>query len=525
MSARIDTLLTGMSTEEKIAQLTLVSMRHLSEEPSARARVEKYQPGFFNVQDSYIPRPEVAAGLLDRVQQSCRIPAIVCVDVETGLGQQIFEGVTEFPTNMGVGVVDDEELTRQCGAVIARECRAVGFHLAYGPVVDLNRFPECLTNTRSFGEEAERVARLAAAYVAGAQANGLICTAKHFYHSGMTARGERDGHLDRVEELDALEEIRDRELLPYRYCIDAGVEAVMTCHAAHPNVDPDGLPGTLSPRIVGGLLRGELGFGGLVIPDSLTMGAITKHFSPEEAVVRAFEAGVDCLGDPEVAVPALRAALEGGRISVERLEESVRRVLSLKEKYGLLDGALRSNLQEIDFVAHRRLADELARRSVVVVKDEATLVPLEAGKHKIAVVEVKYPAFQGMANSVVQIKGETLGHILARSVPDVDWIELPRTFPDETVADTLESASAHDLVVFVTYIRYAPGGGIEADPQQVALCRRLKAAGKRVVVVMQGSPYASDAFRFADAFVLAYGGCLSYRRALADVLLGSGSGK
>jgi beta-N-acetylhexosaminidase len=496
-------------------------MRHLTEERSARAAVERFQPGFFNIHDSYLPGPETAAGLVERMQQSCRIPAIVCLDVETGLGQQIVEGVTEFPTNMGVGVVDDENITRQYGAAVARECRTAGFHLAYGPVVDLNRFPECLTNTRSFGPDAGRVARLGASYVAGAQANGLICTAKHFYHSGMTASGERDGHMDLVEELDALEEIRDRELLPYRYCIDAGVEAVMTCHSAHPKVDPEGLPGTLSPRIVGGLLRGELGFQGLVIPDSLTMGAISRHFPPEEAARRAFEAGVDCLGDPVTALPAMRTALEEGRISLGRLDASVRRVLHLKEKYGLLDGALRGNLHKIDFVAHRELADELARRSVIVVKNETRLIPLEIGKRRIAVVEVKYPAFLDMANSVVQIKGETLGHILARSVPDVTWIELPRSLPDEAVTEAVNSVSAHDLVVFVTYIRYAPGGSILADPKQVRLCRRLKQGGKKVVVVVQGSPYAFDDFRFADAFVLAYGGCISYRRALADVLLGT----
>jgi beta-glucosidase-like glycosyl hydrolase len=217
------------------------------------------------------------------------------------------------------------------------------------------------------------------------------------------------------------------------------------------------------------------------------------------------------------------AALREGRISVDRLEESVRRVLHLKEEYGLLDGRLRGDLREVDLLAHRKLADELARRSVVVVKNETGLVPLKLGKHRIPVVEVKYPAFLDMANSVVQIKGETLGHILACSVPAVAWIELPRSLPDEAVAETAKSASAHDLVVFGTYVRYTPGGSTLADFKQVALCRRLTEVGKKVVVVAQGSPHVFDDFRFADAFVLAYGERISYRRPLADVILGTQS--
>ncbi len=215
---------------------------------------------------------------------------------------------------MAFGAADSEDLVYEMGRVTAVEGRAMGIHINYAPVVDVNIDPDNpVISTRSAGEDPERVSRLAAAFIRGCQENGMPATAKHFPGHGDTATdshttmptvsGDR-ARLDRVE------------LYPFARAIKAGVEVVMTAHLHVPALDPTpGLPATLSPKILTDLLRTEMGFKGLIVTDAMEMGGIVNTFGSAEAAVMAVRAGVDMVllpGDPPAAIDAISRAVTSG---------------------------------------------------------------------------------------------------------------------------------------------------------------------------------------------------------------------
>lgn len=269
---------------------------------------------------------EECAAAAAQVRAAARRPLLLAADCEYGLAMR-FDGATEFPSAWGLGEAGDPALTREVGRAIALEMRLAGLDWNFAPVLDANTNPaNPIINLRAFGETPERVAEHGIAYMRGLADGGILSCGKHFPGHGDTSV---DSHIG----LPVLERDASRlaavELLPFRRAIDAGIPALMSAHLSVPAFDPSGDPASLSGPILSGLLRGELGFRGVLVTDALDMGAIAGKYGSGEACVRAFLAGNDVLeipADPVAALDGLERAVREGRIPAEQIAESGRRL-------------------------------------------------------------------------------------------------------------------------------------------------------------------------------------------------------
>lgn len=274
---------------------------------------------------------------IQELQSWAEIPLLTAADIEEGVGQR-FSGATWFPPPMALGAIDQTDSTLagdyayQMGAVTAKEARAIGLNWVLAPVVDVNNNPDNpVINVRAFGEDAATVTRLTQAFIRGCQNYPVLTTAKHFPGHGDTAV---DSHLELPVLSHSPERLESLELVPFRGAIEAGVDSIMSAHLLIPSWDAQA-PATLSRSILMGKLRQELGFGGLIVTDALIMGGIANTYGATEAPVLAVEAGADILlmpADPEGAIEALVVAVETGRISLDRIHQSVLRIWQAKQK-------------------------------------------------------------------------------------------------------------------------------------------------------------------------------------------------
>src|ERR1700722_11591782 len=340
--------LKSMSLDEKIGQLFAVWAygSFLSTESQdykdLLVDVEEKHIGSFAIQTQGSPlgveRSQVypTAVLVNTLQKHAKVPLLIGADFERGTGMRIDEG-TSFPYEMALAAAGRPEDAYTMGKITALEARAVGVPWIFSPVADVNSNPENpIINTRSFGEDPARVSEFVAAFVRGVEENGGLATAKHFPGHGDTST---DSHLDLPLVSGDLAHLDRVELAPFRAAIAAGTSTIMTAHLAVPALEPDpNVPATMSPKIMTDLLRGKMGFDGLVVTDALDMGGVTVRYPPGEVAVRSLLAGADVLLVPPVLDAALEAvhdAVASGRIPMSRLEEAVTRVLRAKAKLGL----------------------------------------------------------------------------------------------------------------------------------------------------------------------------------------------
>ncbi|MGA2215820.1 MAG: glycoside hydrolase family 3 N-terminal domain-containing protein [Bryobacteraceae bacterium] len=326
--------------------------------------------------------PYAMAALLNRLQKLARTPLFVAADFERGASMRV-NSTTAWPYSMAFAAAEDLTAVGEEGADTARDARAMGVNWLFAPVADVNNNPDNpIINIRSFGENPAEVSSFVQAYIAGAHSdrkNPVLVTAKHFPGHGDTTE---DSHMA----LPRLDADRDRieavELQPFRTAIAAGVDAVMTAHLAVPALEPESIPATVSSKILTGVLRDELGFHGLVVTDAMDMQGLAALFDTAEASARAIEAGADVLLMPKRAEDAIRgvvAAVENGRITRRRLDESVARVLSAKARLGLTRKKL-VNLEDIadvvDSPESEERAQSVADRAVTLVTDTKDSLPI-----------------------------------------------------------------------------------------------------------------------------------------------------
>jgi beta-glucosidase-like glycosyl hydrolase len=304
--------------------------------------------------------------LVEELRARSPYPLLIGADLERGAGQQ-FEGATRLPPVAALGALDDLETTRRAGELTAREALALGVNWVYAPVADIDVEPRNpIVGSRSFGGDPERVAAHVAAWIEGCRAAGALACAKHFPGHGRTV-ADSHAELPRVEvERPALE----MDLLPFRAAVDAGVDSVMTAHVAYPALDPTGEPATLSHPIVTGLLRGSLGFDGLVVTDALIMeGVLGSGWGEAGAVIRALAAGCDALlypRDLRGVAEAVEAAV-GRELPADRVEEAIGRI---ERAAARVAGA---SAGEWGGEADRRWALDIASRSLVEARGRPTI--------------------------------------------------------------------------------------------------------------------------------------------------------
>lgn len=521
-----------MTLDQKVGQLLVPAFQaeFISADSDAFEELEKlvtqYHVGGFHVFGGSDPVPPVllnsnyagvrlghpleAAATINRLQAKSAIPLLNTGDFEGGIGFRI-RGGTAFPRAMAFGAAGDEQLAYEAGRITGIESRAIGVPVNFAPVVDVNnnaRNP--VINTRSYGEDPALVAKLANAFSRGMREQGVWSTLKHFPGHGDT---DVDSHLG----LPVIKHDRARldqiELAPFRAAIADGAEAVMTGHIELPALDPTpNTPTTLSQKTTSGFLRGEMGFKGLIYTDSMGMQGVTKLMPPGEAAVRAFEAGNDVIlhsPDDAAAFAAIKEAVEKGRISQARLDESVRRILRAKAALGLhrermLD--LNAIPAKVGGRAHQAVADAVSQKAITLVKDERNAVPLALPKEAniLYLSVLDYPSGWGIAAPSATFIPE-----LRKHYERVTAIELS----DRTTASELElvraTARQYDAIVVSMFVRTASFSGRMDLAGPVVrllneLARQTAQTNTPYVVVSFGNPYVATFMTELPALLLTY---------------------
>lgn len=446
--------------------------------------------------------PYETAILLNRLQRLAKVPLLVSADLESGTGSKI-GGATLFPPLMSLGATGSESLAYEMGRITALEARAVGIHQDYAPVVDVNVNPDNpIINTRSVGEDPEYVGRMAAAFVRGAQENGMLATAKHFPGHGDTA-------LDSHRQLPTITVDRARldrvELLPFRRVIEAGVQSVMTAHLAVPALEPSpDLPATLSPAITAGLLRGEMGFKGLIVTDALDMGGVTNAFTPEDSSLRALVAGADVILMPPTPVKVIAHiadAVRSGRLPVARVDESVRRILEAKARLGLP----KNRAVDVDALPFKLGTKANLARATAVFESAATLVRNEGGVLPLAAGDTKISVFSLSSDLGDYRAGQAFVNAMMKRNPGCEAFFADGDTGRETLDEAEAKAAAADVVVFALFSTLRSWKGtVDLDPKHAELVRKIASGGAPVVVISFGSPYFLRHFPDIDAYLCMY---------------------
>ncbi|MCJ7581246.1 MAG: glycoside hydrolase family 3 protein [Candidatus Aminicenantes bacterium] len=441
------------------------------------------------------------AHMMNSLQASADIPLLIAANLERGLGSQM-EGATHFPPIMSIGATGSEELSYQMGRITALEARAVGIHMAYFPVVDVNINPvNPIINTRSFGENPVDVGRLAAAYIKGCQEYGLIATAKHFPGHGDT---ELDSHNDLATVLADMNRLTNVELYPFQKAIDAGVQAVMSAHISIPAIDPTpNLPATLSKPIMTDYLRDKLGFKGLIVSDSMGMGGITSLYPQDQAAVLAVKAGVDIIlltPEPEIVLSALIDAVNNGQISEARIDESVNRILQAKARMGLQKdrySAVHTLDQVLATETHLQWADSMLEQSMTLVKDTSQILPLTPEK-KIAVFSLSSDPDDYYA-------GRPFIREIKKRDPKAFEFYAEASTGTEYFESALQTAGDVDVLVIALFSSLRSGkGSIGLNERQVNFIHKIVEKKIPVLVISFGSPYYLRHFPDVNAYLCAY---------------------
>lgn len=392
-NAWVDSVFRRLTPEQRIAQLMIVeafSNKGPKHEADVLHLIRRYGIGgliFFQ------GGPQRQARLTNTFQAASRVPLLISMDAESGVGMRM-DSAMQYPLPMMLGAINNDSLIYRMGAEIGREFKRLGMHLNFAPVADINNNRNNpVIGYRSFGENKQDVASKSLAYMLGMQSTGIIATAKHFPGHGDT---NVDSHYDLPVISYGRERLDSVELYPFRELIKSGIGGIMVAHIHMPRLDArENLPATLSKPIVTGLLRQEMGFGGLVITDALVMKGVTKYFKPGEAEVMALMAGNDVL-ERLVSVPkaieAIRKAIREGRLRQEDIDRSCKKVLAAKYWVGLhryrpvKTDSLYQHLKPSQAQETNR---RLAEGAITLLINKRGLLPLKQNqRRKLAVVAI-----------------------------------------------------------------------------------------------------------------------------------------
>jgi beta-N-acetylhexosaminidase len=465
-----------------------------------------------------IGSPLDIAAKLNFLQRRSRLPILIASDLEGGTSIR-FNGGTPFPTNMGVGATGSESDAYAMGRITAAEGRAAGIHLTFSPVADVNNNPaNPIINTRSFGGDPIQVARFVSAAVRGTQDGGMLATAKHFPGHGDT---DTDSHIALPVIRANWRRLDSLELVPFRSAIAAGVAVVMSAHVALPELGIGAArPATLAPEVLTGILRDSLGFKGLVITDALNMGALVGTYGPGEAAVLALLAGTDILlmpADPHSAVDAVEQAVVSGRVSRERLDASLRRVLEAKYRLGLFKDRLIA-LDSLGFVvgrrAHRDTALAVSRRSLVLVRDSLGLVDsLRKGPRPLAVILY--------ADGSSQPFGSDLLGELSRKGYRLSSFRLSAASGPASYDSAAALVRAAPAALFATLIRIAAWRGAIGLPAPLSSLIEASTRERPTGLVSFGTPYLLGQVPGVPSYLLAWTANPLTEMAVAGALTGA----
>lgn len=327
-------LLSEMTLEDKIGQLFIIRPEQLEDNPS-------YNIGGVCMFAANINSPEQITSYINTLQSNSKIPMFISVDEEGGLVARIANSeafnVTTYNSMEEIGTTGDPNNAEDVGYTIGSYLKEYGFNLDFAPVADVNTNPENIViGNRAFGNDPNLVASMVNSAINGFHNAEIMCCVKHFPGHGDTVGDTHDGYVSITKTWD---ELKDCELIPFISAIQNNVDTIMVAHITTPNITSDNLPASMSYEMITTKLRGELGYDGVVITDAMEMGAIANHYTSSTGAVTALKAGVDIILMPESITEAYEGIYEAvmnGDITEERIDESVLRILSLKEKYNII---------------------------------------------------------------------------------------------------------------------------------------------------------------------------------------------
>jgi beta-N-acetylhexosaminidase len=513
-TSRVEAFLSQMTLRQKVGQLFLFSLNGTSFTEDMRRLIAERHAGGMVFFGYNVGTPAEVTQLINDMQRTALtnglpIPLLTAVDQEGGRVMRLQDApFSPFPSPMALGAADDSDLTFRVAAAIGEEMRACGLNLDLAPVLDVNTRPDNpVINVRSFGENPERVAVHGAAFIRGLQSVGVAATGKHFPGHGSTSV---DSHYNLpVVGLDY--DHLMQEMSPFRQGISAEVGAIMTAHVLYPALDQT--PATFSKPIMTDLLRGQLGFQGVLISDALTMGAVSEARDDPAYVLRdALLAGVDMLAYgslPDGRAPTLAAQIntlemvltlvESGLVEESRLDESVRKILNLKAQFGLLDWQPldpATSAERLKTAAHQEILVEAANRSVTLFSDGGGLLPLDPAEP----LAVLYPA-----------ELPQTGAALFTGQPDALNLPYPVS-PDERSTRRLANQVGRRKVICVTFDTHR-------YPSQATLVNLLPP--ERTVVIAGQSPYDLLYFPQVQTYLMTYGISPYAMAAVQGVLFGN----
>jgi beta-glucosidase-like glycosyl hydrolase/CubicO group peptidase (beta-lactamase class C family) len=485
-----DSVFATLTPEQRIGQLMVVRLSSINTatrvvtfyEKEVEDAVRDYGVGGICL---FQGGPVRQATLVNRLQALSRVPILMTIDAENGLGMRL-DSVAGLPRQMMLGALRDPRIVYEYGRWVAEQCRRMGIQVNYAPVVDVNNNPaNPVINDRSFGDDRQRVAALGLLYMKGMQDAGVMASAKHFPGHGDVSV---DSHYDLPVIRKDLRQLDSLELYPFRALIREGVGSVMVAHLSIPAIDDrPNRPSSISYANVTSLLRDSLGFGGLTFTDALEMKGVTKYFPDGEASVEALIAGHDMLclpGDIPMVVEKVKEAIRKKRLSWAAIDARVRKVLLAKYRHGLA---------ELKPVELQGLAEDLNRRSPElrrrVTENAVTLVRHDPRSFPLAT--------EGKARVVVVSLGTTADNDFTRRMRlhyDADVFHFDYRRPPHEVPSIIELLrTRYDAVVVAVHgLTRFPGTNRTFGMSEAALGLATGAiAAKPSTVVLFGNPYAA----------------------------------
>lgn len=512
-SAWIEQTLASMTMQERIGQLfvpRIYGTTANTTDPAAVAQnesemgvanaielVQQYHVGGLIYYGANVTTPRALNEFGNAVQHAAAsmrvpVPVMTSMDQEEGSVLRVGPPATVFPGSMALGASRNLRDAWTAAHITGTELRAMGVFQDMAPDADVNINPaNPVIGVRSFGSRTSLVSPMVAAQVDGYQASNIAATAKHFPGHGDTAVDSHTGLPVITHTLAQLEAI---DFPPFRAAIAAGVDSIMTAHILVPALDPSGDPATLSAPILTGILRGELGYQGVIVTDSLRMQGVRTKYGDGPVAVRAILAGVDQLLDPPnlpIAFSAVSSAVASGQISEDRINASVRRILAMKWDAGIVGpGAAFANGDLVDAVvgapAHLAMAQRITDQTTTMLRNSAALIPTGplAGKHVL--VTGRGVTTTGSVAEALRSRGAVVQVLETGLSPTPDASE-----------DVIAASAGEDLVVVVTY-------NVNSNPQQAVFVNSLIAHRLPLVAIAAGTPYDIAYFPAVGGFLASY---------------------
>jgi len=511
--AWVESTLADMSQDEKIAQLMMVAA--YSTKGSAHVKeiknlVERYQLGgliFFK------GHPAKQVEQTNLYQSVAKTPLLIAIDGEWGLDMRL-DSTVAYPKQLMLGAVQNNQLIYEMGKQVAKQCKRMGIHVNFAPVVDVNNNPNNpVINYRSFGEDKYNVAAKGISYMKGMQDYGIMACAKHFPGHGDT---DVDSHKDLPIINHDINRLRDIEFFPFQELIRNGLQSTMIAHLNIPALDATpNQPSTLSKPIVTDLLRNEMGFDGLIFTDALNMEGVAKYYAPGETEVKAFMAGNDILLFPKdvaKAIVAMRSAVSNGQITAERLNKSVRRVLKAKAKLGLktFTPIKTENLvADLNLIGYDLLNRKLAEEAITVAENNKNIIPFKnLDRFKIASVNIG-----DKANNIFQ---KTL-----RYYAPIDNYFLSKNSTVNDQQNLLNALKNYNLVILSIHeMSWFASKNYGLSANTISMVEQISKQVETVLVV-NGSPYSLSKFPNQNTVVCTYADNAINQQTAAMLLFGA----